>query len=818
MRRRLEPHRPVRRLDFQVGPTNNKSFMSGLDELLGRSPRIAALRQKVTALLSGEATTHRMPPLLITGETGTGKSLLARIIHEASSRATAKFVELNGAAIPENLLESELFGYERGAFTDARQPKAGLLQVAHRGTLFLDEVGLLPLSLQAKLLTVLEDGSVRRLGATRSEPVDVCIISATNEDLPAAVRARRFREDLYHRLAVITLVLPPLRELGSDLALLAAHALERACAKYSLPLKSLSPDGLAAMRAYRWPGNVRELNSVIERAVLMCPSTIIQSADLTFGATSDLSVSESAAGDAPGSERQRLGEVLAQTGWNISRTAAILGITRNTVRARIAKHGLHPSGSVRPGADIGSTEPPGVMDRESEPGRPMVDIGPTGTEADVDAPLAEPIASGETVDVTSVPDSWRYSGVMGASRLDPPPGRPSIAVLPFRVHGDSEPQAYFGDGVVEDIIGALAALREVFVISRSSTLRYRGVDADVRTVGRDVGVNYVLSGSVWRARDRLRVSAELAETTRGTVIWASHFDGISEDLFALQDQIASRVVGTIAPQVREAELRRALRKRPSSLEAYDCVLRGLAQRYQLNPEDFNDARTWLERAIVLDPGYAAPYALLADWHSIRVNQGWSQDPAADNAEVIRLATAAFERDSFDAMALALCGHVKSLLLHKFDEAIALFDRAIAASPSSAIAWTRSSPTYSYLGDAREAIRRAEQGLRLSPLDLHIFFAHGILGLALYIAGEHEEGIRWGRKAREENAAWTANLRFLSVNLAASGRLDEARDVGRSLLAAEPGFRVDRFMDGYPLQGAERRAGFADHLRLAGLPG
>ena len=157
--------------------------MSELDELVGRSPRITALREKIRALLSGEATTHRLPPLLITGETGTGKSLLARIIHEASSRAAAQFVELNGAAIPENLLESELFGYERGAFTDARHAKPGLFQVAHRGTLFLDEVGLLPLSLQAKLLTVLEDGSVRRLGATRSEPVDTCVIAATNEEL-----------------------------------------------------------------------------------------------------------------------------------------------------------------------------------------------------------------------------------------------------------------------------------------------------------------------------------------------------------------------------------------------------------------------------------------------------------------------------------------------------------------------------------------------------------------------------------------------------------------------------------------------------------
>jgi adenylate cyclase len=795
--------------------------MSKLDELIGRSPRIAALREKIRALLAGEETTHRLPPLLITGETGTGKSLLARIIHEASSRSAAPFVELNGAAIPENLLESELFGYERGAFTDARHSKPGLFQVAHRGTLFLDEVGLLPLSLQAKLLRVLEDGSVRRLGATRSEPVDACVISATNEDLQAAVRARRFREDLYHRLAVITLALPPLRELGTDIDLLATHALTRACAKYSLPLKTLSPDAQAAMRTYRWPGNVRELNSVIERAVLLCPTAVIPVADLAFEAAAELPSPGSRPGDFAGWERQRLSNVLAQTGWNISRTAAILGITRNTVRARIARHGLQSAGRI---AHSPSSELAGVMAADADegpPGQPTFEseMVPAGTHIESASPLAESVGPVEAVDLSSGPrpGPWPRPGTaIAPGQLEPPPGRPSIAVLPFHVHGEGETQTYFGDGVVEDIIGALASLREVFVISRSSTLRYRGAGADVRTVGREVGVGYVLSGSVRRSGDRLRVSAEVAETGRGTVVWASHFDGISDDLFALQDQIASRVVSTIAPQVREAELRRALRKRPDSMEAYDCVLRGMAQRYHLNLEDFADARTWLERAIALDPGYAAPYALLADWHSIRVNQGWSTDPTADNAEVIRLATAAFERDSFDAMALALCGHVKSLLLHDFDDAIALFDRAISASPSSAIAWTRSSPTFSYIGDAREAIRRAEQGLRLSPFDLHIFFAHAILGLALYVAAEHEEGIRWGRKAREENPRYTANLRFLAVNLAAAGHLDEAREVGRALLAVEPGFRVGRFIEGYALRDP-LRARFGDHLRQAGLP-
>ena len=797
--------------------------MNRLDDLIGRSPGIAALREKVRALLVGEATTHRLPPLLITGETGTGKSLLARIIHESSSRSGARFVELNGAAIPENLLESELFGYERGAFTDARHPKPGLFQVAHRGTLFLDEVGLLPLSLQAKLLTVLEDGSVRRLGATRSESVDTCVISATNEELPAAVRAKRFREDLYHRLAVITLALPPLRELGSDIDTLAAHALMRACAKYSLPLKTLSPDAQAAMRAYHWPGNVRELNSVIERAVIMCPTAVIPVADLTFEASTEAPAVELPRGEPAGWERQRLSDVLGRTGWNISRTAAILGITRNTVRAWIAKHGLHPTAPIGRIADSPSDEHAGVAAADSEirPALPTVQSSTIPAVTHIEVTPTEAVDPVETIEVSSAPVTrpWPRSSAdpRAAGPLEPPAGRPSIAVLPFHVRGESEAQTYFGDGVVEDIIGALSSLREVFVISRSSTLRY-GAGADVRTVGRDVGVGYVLSGSVRRANDRLRVSAELAETTRGTVVWASHFDGISEDLFALQDQIAGRVVSTIAPQVREAELRRALRKRPDSLEAYDCVLRGMAQRYHLDLDEFTEARTWLERAIALDPGYAAPYALLADWYSIRVGQGWSTDPAADYAEVIRLATAAYERDSFDAMALALCGHVKSLLLHKFDDAIALFDRAIAASPSSAIAWTRSSPTYSYIGDAQEAIRRAEQGLRLSPLDVHIFFAHAILGLALYVAADHEEGIRWGRQAREENPRWTANLRFLAVNLAAAGQLDEAREVGRALLALEPGFQVDRFMVGYPLRDAERRARFADHLRRAGLPG
>jgi tetratricopeptide (TPR) repeat protein len=254
------------------------------------------------------------------------------------------------------------------------------------------------------------------------------------------------------------------------------------------------------------------------------------------------------------------------------------------------------------------------------------------------------------------------------------------------------------------------------------------------------------------------------------------------------------------------------------MEAYDCMLRGLAKLYKLSPEDFAEARTWLERALALDPAYATPHALLAIWHGVRVGQGWSPDPVADQAEVLRRASAALERDSFDPMALAMCAHAKSILLYEFDEAISLFDRAVAASPSSAIAWTRSSATYSYIGNAPEAIRRAEHGLRLSPLDPHLFYTHTMLTLGHYVAGNHEEAAQWGRKAREENPRFTANLRLLAASLAAAGHRDEAREVSQALLAVQPGFEVGRFIDRYAIRDPDRRDRLAAHLRLAGLPG
>ena len=323
--------------------------MDPLIELLGESPAIESARETIRRLLARQHGIRRPPAVLLEGETGTGKGLVAKLIHQVGPRSAKAFVSVNCAAIPDTLLESELFGHERGAFTDARRARAGLFQTAHQGTLFLDEVGLLPEALQAKLLTVIEERAVRRLGGTHPEPADAWIISATNSDLLTAIRERRFREDLYHRLAVVTLRLPPLRERGRDVILLAQHLLGRVCADYGLPPKGLSREAEDLLLAHSWPGNVRELNNVLERVALLTDGPVVTADVLELpGPTREEPAPPSvgparAPTSADDALREHLERTLVQTGWNISRTAEQLRITRNTVRAWIEKLGLTPA-------------------------------------------------------------------------------------------------------------------------------------------------------------------------------------------------------------------------------------------------------------------------------------------------------------------------------------------------------------------------------------------------------------------------------------------------------------------------------------------
>jgi DNA-binding NtrC family response regulator/tetratricopeptide (TPR) repeat protein len=335
--------------------------MEALRDLLGESAVIEALKQRVVRVLRRTGDARRLPPVLIQGETGAGKGLLARILHRMGPRSDGPFVDVNCAAIPETMLEAEMFGFERGAFTDAHRAKPGLFQAAHRGTLFLDEVALLPEALQSKLLKVMEERSVRRLGSTRSEPVDVWIITATNEDPQLAIRERRFREDLYHRLAVLTFTLPPLRERADDVVRLAEHFLTHACVDYGVTPKVLSDGARRRLLAYGWPGNVRELSNVIERVTLLTDGEVVTAEMLALPMNAPTRDADTAEAPAPAvptratslddTVRDRLLEVLTETGWNISQTATRLGITRNTVRSRIERYGL------RPGEDPQRREP-----------------------------------------------------------------------------------------------------------------------------------------------------------------------------------------------------------------------------------------------------------------------------------------------------------------------------------------------------------------------------------------------------------------------------------------------------------------------------
>ncbi|MBP6764902.1 MAG: sigma-54-dependent Fis family transcriptional regulator, partial [Rubrivivax sp.] len=326
---------------------------SSLDALAGESGPMRALRDLVRTIAATEpADGTPGAPILVLGETGAGKELVARACHYAGPRAAAPFIEINCAALPAQLIEGELFGHEKGAFTDAQARKIGLIEAADGGTLFLDEIGELDLSLQAKLLRVLENFRVRRLGAVQDRLVNVRIVCATNRDLDQLVEAGRFRSDLLYRLRVFQISAPPLRSRGDDVLLLARRFLTQMAQRYGKPPPALDASASDALRAHHWPGNVRELRNVIERAVLLNQGNTLGAGDLALGPRP--AASQPAGCIAPGAvgasleavERQHLVQALEQAQWNVTRAARLLDVSRDTLRYRIEKHALQrPGGS-----------------------------------------------------------------------------------------------------------------------------------------------------------------------------------------------------------------------------------------------------------------------------------------------------------------------------------------------------------------------------------------------------------------------------------------------------------------------------------------
>ncbi len=328
---------------------------AGADDLIGDSPPMRALKQRLAQLRQAELQMSEVgaPAVLVLGETGSGKEVVARALHLAGPRHDKPFVELNCAAIPAQLLESELFGHERGAFTDARDRKLGLVETAEGGTLFLDEIGDMDIALQSKMLKLLEEKVIRRLGSVREQSVDVRIVAATHRPLEELVRLGRFRADLYYRLCVVQLHLPALRERGSDILTLARHFLRAHASRYGKPVPALTADAEMALLQHRWPGNVRELRNVLEQAVLLGVADVIEVKHLALSGA--LGSAAAAGSTGPGStldagngapatltelERSALVQALDRTGWNVSRAARLLGVSRDALRYRIDKHGL----------------------------------------------------------------------------------------------------------------------------------------------------------------------------------------------------------------------------------------------------------------------------------------------------------------------------------------------------------------------------------------------------------------------------------------------------------------------------------------------
>ena len=323
----------------------------GFDAIIGESPAMTTAKALLRRVASSPAST-----VLLTGETGTGKDLAAKAIHYNSDRAAKPFVNITCSALPEQLLESELFGHERGAFTDARQQKRGLFETADGGTIFLDEIGEMTLGLQSKLLRFLEDKTFKRVGGLVDVRVNVRLVAATNRDLEAEVQAGRFREDLFYRLQVMPILLPPLRERIGDIPRLARFYVDRYNREFRKAVKEIAPDALAVLEQYRWPGNVRELRNAVERAMLLSEGVVLTSAD--FGSLSahtptfafrlphDGIVLEDV-------ERQLLTQALERCGGNQTRAGALLGINRDQVRYRIEKFGLSRLVRERPEGVLG---------------------------------------------------------------------------------------------------------------------------------------------------------------------------------------------------------------------------------------------------------------------------------------------------------------------------------------------------------------------------------------------------------------------------------------------------------------------------------
>ena len=420
---------------------------------------------------------------------------------------------------------------------------------------------------------------------------------------------------------------------------------------------------------------------------------------------------------------------------------------------------------------------------------------------------------------------YRYVGPAVVTR-DPPeaatgqrpalalPDKPSVAVLPFsNLNGDPE-QEYFTDGMVEDIVAGLSRIKWLFVVARNSSFTYKGMAVDVKRVGRELGVRYLLQGSLRKDGNRVRISAHMVEAETGGHLWTERFDRALDDIFELQDEIALNVVGAIEPSLRKAEAERVKRKRPDNLDAYDLVLQSQSDVYSGMPARVTKALILLERALALEPDYALAHAFAAMCHHcLFLRAGLREE---NRAASISHAQAAIQHGQDDALALTFAGFSIGMDGHDHDAGFAALEAALAVSPSSAITYNVGGVMFGWAGEAERAIEWGERAMRLSPFDPWAWSAFHAFALGHFHRGRYEEAARAARKAVQLNPGHSISYMLLVAPLAKLGRLKEAEVAAARVLELQPGFRYSRQFSGVDCAPA-LAASLGEALHAAGLP-
>lgn len=396
------------------------------------------------------------------------------------------------------------------------------------------------------------------------------------------------------------------------------------------------------------------------------------------------------------------------------------------------------------------------------------------------------------------------------------PDKPSIAVLAFENLSGEPEQDYFADGIVEEIITALSRIKWLFVIARNSSFAYKGRIVDVKQVGRDLGVRYVLEGSVRKSGNRMRINGQLIDASTGIQIWADRFEGALADIFDLQDQVTTRVVGALSPRLEEAEIERAKRKPTDSLDAYQCYMRGMAAFYQLTEEGNKEALAQFYRATDADPNFASAFAMAARSYAQRKAFGWPQTRADELSEVERLARRAAMLGKDDAVALTMAGIALAYTIGDLDSGDSLINRALTLNPNLASAWFFGGWVKVWLGETATALDHLARAMRLSPQDPNMYNMHAATAGAYFIAGRYDQAMSSATMAVEDQPNYVLANSLLAASAAHCGHALIARRALDRLLQLEPDLHISRLTNMFPLRRSEDIASLAEGLRKAGL--